>query len=212
VANAPQAGSTVAAAAAESSGPRKSGEVIRANGGVSATSPVETTVETAGATRSNAAVDLAAPTAPRFTAGDQPVVRAGANAGQVEVPPPPTPRSADASLAMANAAAPNVDAPAADANSSANDTDKVSDKAAPPVPATAPAEKPAQAPSTAFVALDESPAEAEVFAESEAPNQIPGSTTQLTIASLVGLVIGVAGMFGLSWWRRQEQRHYAAGK
>lgn len=211
VAQVAQSGSTVAAVGAESSGPRKAGEVIRADGGVNATVPANTTIETADAIRSNGAVDLATPSAPRFTTGDQPTIRAGANAGQVEVPPPPTPRSADATLAMANAAAPSVDAPAADGSNAGNTTDKVSDKAA-PVSVPAPAEKPAQAPSTAFVALDESPAEADVFAESETPNLMPGSTTQLTIASLVGLVIGVAGMFGLSWWRRQEQRHYAAGK
>ncbi len=61
-------------------------------------------------------------------------------------------------------------------------------------------------------ATNETQTENDAFVESEAPGLIPARTTQLTIASLVGLITGIAGMFGLSWWRHQEQRHYAAGK
>ena len=48
--------------------------------------------------------------------------------------------------------------------------------------------------------------------EADAPAVSPHNRSQLTIASLIGLVAGVAGMVGLGWWRRQERRHYAGGK
>jgi len=210
---APQAGSPVATVVAETSGQARTGDVIRANAGSDASS---NKVETAEATRPNSPAEAGAPNAPRFTAGEQPNVRAGANAGQLEVPAPPTPRSADASLALANSGGPSLDALAvANGSSSANKAEKIVEPAA-AVPEAAPVEKPAQksvtTSSAAFVALDEAPVETDAFPESETSSLAPGRSTQLTIASLVGLVTGIAGMFGLTWWRRQEQRHYAAGK
>ena len=68
----------------------------------------------------------------------------------------------------------------------------------------------AKAPTTAAVPAPE--AEIEPSVEADAPSVSPKNRSQLTIASLIGLVIGVGGMVGLGWWRRQERQHYAAGK
>jgi hypothetical protein len=55
--------------------------------------------------------------------------------------------------------------------------------------------------------------ESEPLAEMESPPAAAtSSTSQVTIASIVGLLTGIAGMFGLAWWRRQERQHYAGGK
>ena len=52
----------------------------------------------------------------------------------------------------------------------------------------------------------------ETLAEADAPAPAPSRTSQLTLASLIGLLTGVIGMCGLGWWRRQEREHYAAKK
>jgi hypothetical protein len=212
--NALQPATSISATGAETFGRRRTGDVIRADAGSTFPSTVERAVETAAATRSNTGVDLTAPAAPRFTGIDQPNLQGGANSGQVEVPVPPQPRSADATLAMANGGGPSLDAPTFTEETSpvaASDRhgDRTIDVAA---PADAAHDKPAEKSSTAVVASDDLRVVTDAFAESETPGLIQGRTTQLTIASLVGLITGVAGMFGLSWWRRQERQHYAAGK
>jgi hypothetical protein len=209
--SASETGSAIAAAGAETSDQRRTGDVIRANAGSNVPPAAGLVSDTATATRSNTGVDLAGPEAPRFV--DSPNSRAGANAGQVEVPVPPKPRSADASLAMANAGGPSLDASALpELPSPVADNDRRPKSARSSSTDATARDNAAETSATAFVATEDPPAETDAFAESETPSLAPARTTQLTIASLVGLITGIAGMFGLSWWRRQEQRHYAAGK
>jgi hypothetical protein len=210
--NVSDVGASITSAGAETSGQRRNGDVIRANGGSSVAPSADMAAEAANVTRSNTGVDLAASDSPRFATDERPASRAGANVSQVEVPVPPQPRSADAGLANGNA--PNLDAPAVPEPSPPDATSdglrkKSSRTWAPQVAAR---DKSAEISAAAEAVVDDSQVESDAFAESEMPGFIPVQTSQLTIASLVGLITGVAGMFGLSWWRRQEQRHYAEGK
>ena len=210
--NVSETGSAIAAAGAETSDQRRPGDVIRANGGSSGALSADTAPDAANVPRSNTGVDLAASESPRFVTDERPASRAGANVGQVEVPVPPQPRSADARLANGNG--PSLDAPAVP---DASPPDASSDGLRKKTPRTwapqvAARDKSAEISASAEAASDDSQIDADAFAESETPGLIPARTSQLTIASLVGLITGVAGMFGLSWWRRQEQRHYAEGK
>jgi hypothetical protein len=206
--------STIAAAGAVASNQRRTGDVIRANGASSVANPADLVAETTAVTRSNSGVELAAPEVPQFTTADKASSRAGANAGQVEVPVPPQPRSAEASMAMANAGGPILDAPAVpEASLPGASNDQLPKRTAlTPALQIAARDKSAEKSASAEAAVDDARAEADAFAESETPGFIPTRTSQLTIASLVGLITGVTGMFGLSWWRRQERRHYAEGK
>ena len=208
----PQTRSSIAAAGAESSHRRRLGDVIRANADSHDPASPDTAADAATATRSNTGVDLAASEAPRFTTANLPNSRAGANAGLVEVPVPPKPRSADASVAMTNAGPSRLDSPAIpEAAHPVANADSLQETPAPaPAPLAAKFDKSVATSPTAVTATDDAQTENDSFAET--PGLIPARTTQLTIASLVGLVTGVAGMFGLSWWRHQERRHYAAGK
>lgn len=82
-------------------------------------------------------------------------------------------------------------------------------------PAPAPEAGPVQGPLLADAPVAPAAAAASLeldAADSDAPATSQAPASQLTIASLLGLIAGVAGMFGLGWWRRQERRHYAAAK
>jgi hypothetical protein len=166
-----------------------------------------------GATKPNSGADLAAPQAPRFATADQLNSRAGANAGQ-EVPVPPQPRNCDVNVAMATGVGPSLISPADSGESQpVANTDRNEEQAALlPAPQVNSGDNTSLPASTTVALTDDSQGETDPFVESETPALMPVGSTQLTIASLVGLVTGVAGMFGLSWWRHQERRHYAAGK
>lgn len=196
---------------ANSSDYRRVGDVFRANGASNIPLTADAAVETAAVNRSSVAVDLSVSNAPQFTPVDQPSSRSGANPLQIEVPIPPQPRSAEANLAMTSAGGPSLEGPTvSEASYPVLRSERPLEIPAPAeMPKVAARSKSAETSSSDVVATDGSEAEAEVFAESGSTSLIPAPTTQLTIASLVGLVTGVAGMFGLSWWRRQEQRHYA---
>lgn len=207
--NTHEAASVISAAGAEGAEPGRPGDVIRAN--VTPNDPHA--AGTPSEIRSNVGVDLAASDSPRFTTADQGNPRVGANAGQVEVPVPPQPRSTDARMAATNAGGQSVDAPSVpEPNRAVENVDRHQSKAAAaalPQPAS---EISSRMPEPADMIEADVSSETEAFAESETAGVIPTPTSQLTIASLVGLVTGIAGMFGLTWWRHQERRHYAAGK
>jgi hypothetical protein len=143
---------------------------------------------------------------PRFTTDDRDNLRIAANAGQVEVPVPPPPRS------------PNTEGSSADLEIAAIKAgslpgivtaDRAEDVEVAPKKLAASAKAPKPAPA----APDIDPAEEiDPVADPDASPSESTPTSQLTIASLVGLLTGVAGMFGLGWWRRQEQRHYAVAQ
>jgi hypothetical protein len=144
---------------------------------------------------------------PCFTRDDSAGLRAAANAGQLEVPAAKGPGNAGVSVVTAEANGPNADESAkADESRSVVTADQVdeSESAAP-----SPKELASKAPAPAVT----EGAEIEPLADADAPAaSAPHSNTQLTIASLVGLLVGIAGMLGLAWWRRQERQHYAGGK
>jgi hypothetical protein len=146
---------------------------------------------------------------PHFVTGDQVRSSAAANAGHLEVPLAETTRNPDVSVVTADGNGLNLDqATTAGGLRTVVTADRVDDtdersasQKVLAVKAPAPVPEPAKE------------GQIEPLADVEAPAQAPAhSSSQLTIASLVGLVTGVAGMLGLGWWRRQERRHYAAGK
>lgn len=156
-----------------------------------------------------ASTDPAGPEgAPRFTTDDRENLRAAANDGRLQVPVPPTPRNADATN--------NVELEAAALRSGSSSgvvtADRIEDaqeSASPKKLLTSTAHKPAP------VVEEDAPApeaETDPLADTEVSTAAETPTSQLTIASIVGLLTGIAGMFGLGWWRRQEQRHYAAAR
>jgi hypothetical protein len=157
-----------------------------------------------------AARDLkpASTVAPRFATTDAASSRTAANAGQLEVPVAQPVRKADVSVVTAdgNGGVPE-EAASEEESASVVTADQVEPSAEQAsVPAVIAAKGPAQ---SAAAAPD---AEIEPSVEAEAPAASPNHRSQLTIASLIGLVAGVGGMIGLGWWRRQERQHYAAGK
>src|SRR5262249_6936634 len=145
---------------------------------------------------------------PKFSSSDS--LRAEANAGKTEVPQAPAPRSADASIARVERKGSMPDLSAALA---------ASQRAADPAPAakaesiaSAPEALSAQASMGGEEAVVEGDAAIGTVADSETTAAAPARTSQLTIGALIGLLAGIAGMLGLSWWRRKERQHYAAEK
>jgi hypothetical protein len=146
----------------------------------------------------------ASPVTPRFATADSAKSRTAANAGQLEVPVPQASRKADVSVVTADGNGVNADeAAAAEESHSVVTADQVeeSDEQA-SSPGMVAAKGPAPAPE----------ADVEPPVEADAPAVSQHNRSQLTIASLIGLVAGVGGMVGLGWWRRQERQHYAGGK
>jgi hypothetical protein len=147
-------------------------------------------------------------TAPHFTASDSLNMRSAANAGRAEVPLAPSRQIADVNIVTVDDNASLREAAEASATApsviSAEQVDEAEGKAVPPKTLTdsSTSSTPARA------ALDASDIETDPVVEATTSDH----SSQLTIASLIGLFSGVGGMFGLSWWRRQERRHYAAGK
>jgi hypothetical protein len=145
---------------------------------------------------------------PRFATADTINSRTAANAGQLEVPVAQAPRKADVSVVTADGNGVNPDEAATGEESqsvvTADQVEESDERASSPgvVAARGPAQAAAPAPE----------AEIEPPVEADAPAVSPHNRSQLTIASLIGLVVGVGGMFGLGWWRRQERQHYASGK
>jgi hypothetical protein len=144
---------------------------------------------------------------PRFTRGDNDSLRAAANAGQIEVPMAKALRNADAGVVAAAGNGSNADESAkADESRAVVTADRVEEpESAPP----SPNELASKPPETAPAVTDAAEIEPLVDAETPAASH---SSSQLTIASLAGLLVGIAGMLGLAWWRRQERQHYAGGK
>jgi hypothetical protein len=145
---------------------------------------------------------------PRFATTDAARSRTAANAGLLEVPVVQAPRKADVSVVTADG---NGGVPDEAANEEESASVVTADQVEPSaeqvsVPAVIAAKGPAQSAGAAPEAEIEPPVEA------DAPAASPNHRSQLTIASLIGLVAGVGGMIGLGWWRRQERQHYAAGK
>jgi hypothetical protein len=145
---------------------------------------------------------------PRFATADAVNSRTAANAGQLEVPVAQAPRKADVSVVTADGNGVNPDeAATAEESQSVVTADQVEESderaSSPGVVAT-------RGPAPAAVPAPE--AEIEPSVEADAPAVSQHNRSQLTIASLIGLVAGVGGMVGLGWWRRQERQHYASGK
>lgn len=151
---------------------------------------------------------------PRFSGANKEnsSLHASANAGRVEVPLPQNPRNADASIAAGE----NRGSILERARSRAGSESDVS-----AVPSEVPADRYlaekllAQTRAAALEASSESDStgiDGDASADADAPVAEPVHTSYLTVASLIGLLAGVAGMFGLNWWRRKEQKHYAAAK
>ncbi|MGE5194188.1 MAG: hypothetical protein ACM3U2_16975 [Deltaproteobacteria bacterium] len=145
--------------------------------------------------------------APRVTTDDKISLRAAANAGQIEVPVAKPRDNADASVVTAAGNRSNLDEPVkADGARSVVTADQVEE---PESALRSPKVLASKAPEPAAALPD-----ADIEALSEAENSsaaAPPGTSHLTIASLVGLLAGIAGMLGLGWWRRQERQHYYAG-
>jgi len=149
---------------------------------------------------------------PHFAGGDDASMQAAANAGRMEVPMPPAPRStetgvitADASLAIGQRSR-KIDR--SDSVVTADRLEEAQDPAESPkmLAPKAPSKSAPPAP------IDELDADTDVAMDAESPTAAPAPTSQLTIASLIGLLTGVAGMIGLGWWRRKEREHYAGSK
>ena len=144
--------------------------------------------------------------APRFTRDDGTAPSAAANPGQVDVPVAKSCRNPDASVVTAegNGASSGEAATAGDSRTVVTADRGDEPETAPPVP------KETEVASAPALPVAE---ESEPLAEMESPPAAAtSSTSQVTIASVVGLLTGIAGMFGLAWWRRQERQHYAGGK
>jgi hypothetical protein len=154
--------------------------------------------------RSNAGITLGVPDAPAFPAAAAHDRKATANSGQLEVPPLPTPRIAEVS---ASTIAPQ--GPAVDAQTVTDASHSVASAETPKVGETHLVLRPA---APVPPPVDDAREDAETIAETEISALSPVHSSQITIVSLIGLIAGVAGMFGLSWWRIQESRHFATGK
>jgi hypothetical protein len=173
--------------------------------------PAETRPATAArladaAVKPQAAVDTEGTPAgaPHFSNGKESSI-AVANGGKTDVPLPPSPRNADAALVTAEGNRNSLETASTSGDLrtvvTADRVEEAPAAGSPKILASATAAPPAP---TADAA------ELEPLSESDMPAAAPASTSQLTIASLVGLLIGVGGMLGLGWWRRQERQHYAA--
>jgi hypothetical protein len=147
---------------------------------------------------------------PRFTTNEKNNLQAAANAGQMEVPVAKTQRKADVSVVTADGNSGNVDqSPKVVDGRAVVTADRVEES---DEPAATPKVLAAKVPAPVPAAPAPEP-EIEPLTGADAPAAISShSASQLTIASLVGLLTGIAGMLGLGWWRRQERRHYAGGK
>jgi hypothetical protein len=144
--------------------------------------------------------------APSFTRDDGSAPSAVANPGQVDVPVAKSCRNPDVSVVTAEGNGTNAGEAATAGDSRTIVTaDRIDE---PETASLAPQET--QFASAPAVPVTE---ESEPLAETESPAAATTpSTSQVTIASIVGLLTGIAGMFGLAWWRRQERQHYAGGK
>jgi hypothetical protein len=152
-----------------------------------------------------AIADESAATTPRFTDGKDNLV-AAANTGKADVPLPPTPRNADVAIVTAEGKHSLLEAASTSLDSRVVTADRVEEaRAISPAPKTL-----ASKSTVATVAPATEDAELEPISESDSPVAATAPTSQLTIASLIGLLTGVAGMLGLGWWRRQERQHYSA--
>ncbi len=204
------AGSAAAPAAAHTQRPL--GEILRTEGG-SILQPRDSSNPRA-ATRTNSGMELVTSETPRFSGNDNSEQRATANSPQTTAFSPPATRSADAAVATSAADGPRFDSLS------------VNDAPPPPPPAESPRieSRSSAARGPSLAASESQPetrpsaattgtrvaAESETFPESEAPALIPLRTTQLTLIGIIGLLTGVAGMGGLSWWHIQERRQFAA--
>ena len=141
--------------------------------------------------------------APRFSDGKDSST-AVANVGKTDVPLPPSPRNADAAVVTAEG---NRRSSLEVASTSADTRAVVTADRVEEAPAAA---SPKILASATVPAAPADATELEPLSESDIPATAPAPTSQLTIASLIGLLTGVGGMFGLGWWRRQERQHYAA--
>jgi len=189
---------------------RRPGEALRGNAGPAITAKSNPANEPVNTARSNAGLSLTTPEGPVFQAAAAPEGRAIANAGQVEVPPIPSPRNADLSVSAAAPEAPAIDSP------TTPDASKSIAKAAatsPDLGQKAGVTHLVMRPSAAVPPpVDELRDDSDPISETELSALTPVRSSQLTIVSLIGLIAGIAGMFGLSWWRIQESRHFATGK
>jgi hypothetical protein len=158
--------------------------------------------------QSQAALDTeaSAPNAPQFSDGNETRV-AAANLGKTDVPLPPSPRNADVAVITAEGNRSTLDVASTSGDTRGVVTaDRVEEDRATGTSSKSLASKPSTVPFAQ--AADDS--DLEPLSETDAPTAAPAPTSQLTIASLVGLLTGIAGMLGLGWWRRQERQHYSA--
>lgn len=176
---------------------------------------LRTAVEPSGSSITAGDSSGSAAAQPRFATDDRDNLRAAANAGQLEVPLPPLPRnpnvgtlSAELEMAALRGKLPGT------ASSGVVTADRLEEAPEPqPSPkklVMAAKAQPAPVASSADVALPDE--EIEPITDSDSSGSSSSASSRLTIASLAGLLAGIAGMLGLGWWRRQEQRHYAAAK
>lgn len=192
--------------------PRSATGIARANAG--RTTPKSRLEAGRGPLVGEPTVPIAA--APRFSQGDRENLRAAANAGQLDVPPTPKTRNADADAASTDIAA--TETPEASSGekdtavASATRVEDTAEKAASPQALASASKQAKLAPFITAAAPAPSDVELDPLADSDTAGTSSSPASQLTIASLVGLLTGVAGMIGLGWWRRQEKRHYAAAK
>jgi hypothetical protein len=191
----------------ESTSRRRPGKHLRAQIIPARSKPAEEPINTA---RSNAGASLNASEGPTFAGVSGTGQRAAANAGEVEVPLPPTPRSAEASAPAAVPEGPPADlALVAAVPQSPSITNVNHATETPKAGVTHLVMRPSAAvPPPADDVRDE----AETIVETEISALAPVRSSQITIISLIGLIAGIAGMFGLSWWRVQESRHFATSK
>lgn len=160
--------------------------------------------------RTQAAREQKAPASntPHFTTSEKNKPRSAANDGQIEVSLGSTLRNADVDIITV-----------ADGGSILEASEK-SEISEPVVTAegigdaddNASLPKALLAKSSAPTAMREAIGELDAELEPVVEVTTASHTSQLTIASTIGLLAGIGGMLGLGWWRRQERQHYATGK
>ena len=150
---------------------------------------------------------------PRFASTDNLNSCSKANAGQLEVPvqPAAAPR-ADDRVALADSSSAAL-APEGTADETLPAVTTIETEIAqsdePAVNSPVPIKHHFAFGATGAMAESADEAEIEPALDGDAPAAAPPRFSQLTIASLAGLLTGIAGLIGIAWWRRQERRHYA---
>jgi hypothetical protein len=198
-------------ASAEQVAQRPLGEILRADGG-SILEPRDPAKQKAAVARTNVGIDLAASATPTFPGNDGSDLTATANSPQTAASAPAATRSADAAVAASATGGPrfevlaNNDVPAPPAEAPAAPLPGAGSGGGPSLGSD---ESPSRQQFTSAPARARAKIAVEDAGETEAAGATTSRMTQFTLIGIVGLLTGIAGMFGLAWWQKQERKHYA---